>query len=31
MPSDIVSGKMSSDIENVEWNIGTATHIPNVR
>lgn len=30
MPSDIVYGKTSSDIENVhEWNVGTA-QLPNV-
>lgn len=30
--NDIISGKISSDIENMEWNIGTTTaQLPNVR
>lgn len=30
--NDIISGKISSDIENVEWNVGTTTaQLPNVR
>lgn len=30
--NDIVSGKISSDIENMEWNMGTTTaQLPNVR
>lgn len=30
--NDIISGKISSDIENVEWNMGTTTaQLPNVR
>lgn len=30
--NDIISGKISSDIENMEWNMGTTTaQLPNVR
>lgn len=30
--NDIISGKISSDIENMEWNMGTtAAQLPNVR
>lgn len=30
--NDIISGKISSDIENMEWSMGTTTaQLPNVR
>lgn len=30
--NDIISGKMSSDIENMDWSMGTTTaQLPNVR
>ncbi|XP_055319978.1 uncharacterized protein LOC129577267 [Sitodiplosis mosellana] len=29
--NDMISGKISSDIENMEWNMGTTAQLPNVR
>lgn len=29
--NDMISGKLSSDIENMEWNMGTTAQLPNVR